>query len=42
MGTEDHAIELGYTGLVEAVSYTEIGVAFQESTLGKGEAPVSP
>ena len=30
MGTEDHPIELGYAGLMEAVSYTKVGVAFQE------------
>lgn len=28
VGTEDHPIELGHTGLVEAVGHTEIWVAF--------------
>lgn len=41
MGTEDHAIELGHTGLMEAVGYTEVRVAFQEGTLGQREEAVS-
>lgn len=33
VGTEDHAVELGHTGLVEAVGYTEVWVALQEGAL---------
>jgi hypothetical protein len=42
VGTEDHPIELGYAGLMEAVSYTKVGVAFQEGALGKGRGSSQP
>lgn len=37
VGTEDHPVELGHTGLVEAVGNSEVRVAFQEGSLGKRE-----
>lgn len=34
VGTEDHPVELGHTGFVEAVGHTEIRVALEEGPLG--------
>lgn len=46
VGTEDHPVELGHAGLVEAVGHSEVGVALQEGALGAGEqcgqAPGAP
>lgn len=44
--TEDHSVQLGHTGLVEAVGHTEVGVTLQEGALGagkqRGQVPGAP
>ena len=37
VGTEDHPVQLGHTGLVEAVGHTEVGVTLQEGALRAGK-----
>lgn len=41
MWTEDHAIELGNAGLVEAVGHTEVRVTLQKGALGKRKIAIS-